>query len=73
MRPGEAHVLRISVSAFTPALAVPQAGAEAASADQAKLAVYREAGIDRVLLEVPDLARDEVLRLLDEKAKLVKG
>ncbi len=45
----------------------------AAPSDQAKLAVYREAGIDRVLLEVPDLPADEVLRLLDEKAKLVKG
>ena len=43
----------------------------AAPADAAKLAVYREAGIDRVLLEVPDLGRDEVLRLLDERAALI--
>jgi len=45
----------------------------AAPSDAAKLAVYRESGIDRVLLEVPDLPRDEVLRLLDEKAELVAG
>ena len=44
----------------------------AAPSDAAKLAVYREAGIDRVLLEVPDLEREAVLRLLDEKAKLIK-
>ena len=43
----------------------------AAPSDAAKLAVYREAGIDRVLLEVPDLPRDDVLRLLDEKALLI--
>jgi len=43
----------------------------AAPSDAAKLAGYREAGIDRVLLEVPDQGRDEVLRLLDEKAKLI--
>src|SRR6266446_10062314 len=33
-----------------------------APADQAALAPYREAGIARVLLEVPDASRDEVLR-----------
>lgn len=45
----------------------------AAPADKARLAEYREAGIDRVLLEVPDLPRDEVLRLLDQRAVLTKG
>ena len=45
----------------------------AAPADAAKLAPYREAGIDRVLLEVPDLSRDEILRVLDKNAALVKG
>jgi alkanesulfonate monooxygenase SsuD/methylene tetrahydromethanopterin reductase-like flavin-dependent oxidoreductase (luciferase family) len=45
----------------------------AAPADAAKLAPYREAGIDRVLLEVPDLSRDEILRVLDKNAPLVKG
>jgi probable F420-dependent oxidoreductase len=36
-----------------------------APADQKKLAPYREAGIDRVLFEVPDLSRDDILRVLD--------
>ena len=45
----------------------------AAPSDQAKLAAYREAGIDRVLLEVADVGRDEVLRLLDQRAVLTKG
>ena len=36
-----------------------------------KLAAYREAGIERVLLEVPDLDRDGILRRLDELAPLV--
>jgi alkanesulfonate monooxygenase SsuD/methylene tetrahydromethanopterin reductase-like flavin-dependent oxidoreductase (luciferase family) len=42
-----------------------------APADQAALAPYREAGIARVLFEVPDLSRDEILRLLDKHAPLV--
>ena len=41
-----------------------------APADAAKLAGYREAGIKRVLLEVPDLSRDEILRHLDKIAPL---
>jgi probable F420-dependent oxidoreductase len=41
-----------------------------APADAAALAVYREAGIARALLEVPDRGRDEVLPLLDKYAKL---
>ena len=41
--------------------------------DAAKLAPYREAGIDRVLLEVPDKSRDEILATLDKNAALVKG
>jgi probable F420-dependent oxidoreductase len=45
----------------------------AAPADAAKLAPYREAGIERVLLEVPDLGRDEVLRVLDKNAALLEG
>jgi alkanesulfonate monooxygenase SsuD/methylene tetrahydromethanopterin reductase-like flavin-dependent oxidoreductase (luciferase family) len=44
-----------------------------APADPAALAPYREAGIERVLLEVPDLSRDEILRLLDQNAKLIRG
>lgn len=45
----------------------------AAPADAARLAPYREAGIDRVLLEVPDLTRDEILRVLDKNAALIKA
>ncbi len=39
--------------------------------DAGALAGYRAAGIDRVLLEVPDLDRDGILRRLDELAPLV--
>jgi alkanesulfonate monooxygenase SsuD/methylene tetrahydromethanopterin reductase-like flavin-dependent oxidoreductase (luciferase family) len=45
----------------------------AAPADGAKLAPYRESGIDRVLLEVPDKGRDEILATLDRNAALIKG
>jgi len=41
-----------------------------APSDAAKLAQYREAGIKRVLLEVPDLSRDEILRHLDKLVPL---
>ena len=44
-----------------------------APADQAALAPYREAGIQRVLLEVPDVSRDEILRVLDKASALVKA
>jgi probable F420-dependent oxidoreductase len=43
-----------------------------APADAAALASYRDAGIERVLLEVPDLTRDEILRVLDRNAQLAK-
>jgi probable F420-dependent oxidoreductase len=39
--------------------------------DRATLAAYREAGIQRTLLEVPDRGRDEVLRVLDGYAPLL--
>ena len=45
----------------------------AAPADKEKLAPYREAGIDRVLFEVPDLSRDEILRVLDKNAALTRA
>jgi alkanesulfonate monooxygenase SsuD/methylene tetrahydromethanopterin reductase-like flavin-dependent oxidoreductase (luciferase family) len=45
----------------------------AAPPDAGKLAAYREAGIERVLLEVPDVSRDETLRVLDRNAALVRG
>ena len=38
--------------------------------DPAALASYREAGIQRALLMVPDLSRDEILRVLDKHAAL---
>ena len=41
-----------------------------APADKAALGDYRAAGIDGALLEVPDLGRDEILRLLDKYAPL---
>jgi probable F420-dependent oxidoreductase len=43
-----------------------------APADPAALAVYRDAGIQEVLLDVPDLSRDEVMRMLDKNAALTK-
>lgn len=45
----------------------------AAPPDRAKLEPYREAGIDRVLFEVPDLSRDEILKVLDGYAPLIRG
>jgi alkanesulfonate monooxygenase SsuD/methylene tetrahydromethanopterin reductase-like flavin-dependent oxidoreductase (luciferase family) len=42
----------------------------AAPADEAALADYRELGIDRALLAIPDLTRDEIMRLLDDYARL---
>lgn len=44
-----------------------------APSDAAALDAYRAAGIDRVLLEVPDLPADEILRLLDRLAPLARG
>jgi probable F420-dependent oxidoreductase len=44
-----------------------------APADAAGLAPYREAGIERVLLAVPDRSRDEILRVLDSYAPLIRG
>jgi probable F420-dependent oxidoreductase len=38
----------------------------------AELAPYRAAGIDRVLLEIPDLTRDEILRVIDGYAPLLR-
>jgi alkanesulfonate monooxygenase SsuD/methylene tetrahydromethanopterin reductase-like flavin-dependent oxidoreductase (luciferase family) len=44
----------------------------AAPPDAEKLKPYREAGIDRVLFEVPDLSREEILRSVDKNAALIK-
>ncbi len=43
----------------------------AAPPDREKLLPYREAGIHRVLFEVPDVSRDEILRVLDKNAPLI--
>ena len=41
--------------------------------DKAALDDYRAAGIDAALLEIPDLGRDEILRLLDKYAPLTQA
>lgn len=41
-----------------------------APADKTAIAQYRDAGIGRAVLEIPDLGRDEILRLLDTYAPL---
>ena len=43
-----------------------------APADPAVLAEYQQAGIQRALLEVPDLSRDEILRVIDKHAPLAQ-
>lgn len=43
-----------------------------APADAEKLKAYGDAGVDRVLLEIPDLSREEILKVLDGYARLVK-
>ena len=40
--------------------------------DKAALKEYEEAGIDRAVLEIPDESRDEILRVLDRYAPLLK-
>ncbi|HXO01018.1 MAG TPA: LLM class flavin-dependent oxidoreductase, partial [Stellaceae bacterium] len=40
--------------------------------DAAALADYREAGIQEALLEIPDASRDEILKVLDRYAPLLK-
>ncbi len=42
-----------------------------APADKTALEEYREAGIDRAVLEVPDQSRDEILRILDNYVPLL--
>ena len=42
-----------------------------APADEAVLANYREQGIDRAILAIPDLTRDEILRVLDTYKRFV--
>jgi probable F420-dependent oxidoreductase len=44
-----------------------------APADASALAAYRNCGIDRALLEVPDKGRDEVMRVLDRLTPLLKS
>jgi probable F420-dependent oxidoreductase len=42
-----------------------------APADEAVLAEYREHGINRVFLAIPDLTRDEIIRVLDNYKRFV--
>jgi len=42
-----------------------------APADDAVLAEYREQGIDRAVLAIPDLTRDEIIRVLDNYTRLL--
>ena len=42
-----------------------------APADEAVLAEYREHGINRVFLAIPDLTRDEIIRVLDNYTRLL--
>ena len=44
-----------------------------APADPAVLSEYRQAGIQRALLEVPDLSREEILRVIDKNATLAES
>jgi len=41
-----------------------------APADKAVLAEYRDAGIQRAVLAIPDVSRDEIMALLDKNASL---
>ena len=41
-----------------------------APAEKSALDAYREAGIDRALLAVPDVSRDEIMDLIDKRAAL---
>jgi alkanesulfonate monooxygenase SsuD/methylene tetrahydromethanopterin reductase-like flavin-dependent oxidoreductase (luciferase family) len=43
-----------------------------APADDAVLAQYRDLGIQRAVLAIPDLTRDEILGVLDKYARLKK-
>ncbi len=43
-----------------------------APADPAVLGEYRQAGIQRALLEIPDLSREEILRVIDKNATLTE-
>ena len=40
------------------------------ASDEATLAEYRELGIGRAVLAIPDLTRDEIMRVLDDYARL---
>ena len=42
-----------------------------APGDKAALDSMRQHGINRAVLEIPDAPRDDILKLLDEQAKLL--
>jgi len=62
--------LRQAASAAGRDYATLSISAFAAPADAAVLAGYREAGIHRAVLSIPDLSRDEILAVLDKYARL---
>ncbi len=43
----------------------------AAPPEEAVLAAYRDAGIQRAVLAIPDLTRDEIMKVLDNYARLI--
>jgi len=63
--------LRQTASAAGRDLSTLSIGVFGAPADKAILAEYREAGIQRAVLAVPDLTRDEILGVLDKHARLL--
>ncbi|HUI80660.1 MAG TPA: LLM class F420-dependent oxidoreductase [Bryobacteraceae bacterium] len=63
--------LRQTASAAGRDLSTLSIGVFGAPADKAALAEYREAGIQRAVLAVPDLTRDEILGVLDKHARLL--
>lgn len=65
---GRLHRMATSAGRDPSALSISVFGAPA---DPATLAAYEKAGIQRALLGVPDLSRNEILRVLDKHAPLV--
>jgi hypothetical protein len=59
------------VRAFAEADSKLQTTVFRAPKDRAALEEYRDAGIHSALLGVPDASRDDILRMLDEDARLI--
>jgi probable F420-dependent oxidoreductase len=67
---GAVERLRKAASAAGRDFSKLSVGVFAAPADKAALAEYRNAGIQRAVLPIPDLTRDEILGVLDKYAPL---